>query len=408
MNNHLQSLDAETEATVRMGRKALEEGTAIAVVHEVVDRDGRKGEAVQRMVGQPKANRPVSSSTQSGYKDHDSTFRGQGDDMDEEEDGLSVGTNWSNTATGSLSNAPHQYASPLPPADVPSDRPEHSRIYAHQPNAYGPTYPPGSSPPARSGSYLSTTSSYRPYSLSQHVGSTTRPQPIVHEYHVFNGAPGYERTRRGSSNSLRYGHPYADLARAPKGHHFYSTTHSPTGHSRKLSASLYDHKRSLSFGGEQTLHPRIKGDGEGEQRGEEDSSALLSASLSPVTPPGRRAENESHARQSGSERALSLLPPTPSSGRGSATGSLAPLNSANLDSQFAFHGIRMRPGTTDMHLPLPSISKLPYSNDRSTTALAPTNPLDDLLMHPGGVPSDKFEQNGRTLPPLRDFRGRQS
>lgn len=50
--------DAEAEAGARLGRQALANGTAIAVVHEVVDPQGkRRGEAIERTVGMPRSRR---------------------------------------------------------------------------------------------------------------------------------------------------------------------------------------------------------------------------------------------------------------------------------------------------------------------------------------------------------------
>lgn len=54
----LDAADAEAEAKAELGRRALEDGTAIAVVHEVKDQHGRKkGETIERMVGMPRSRR---------------------------------------------------------------------------------------------------------------------------------------------------------------------------------------------------------------------------------------------------------------------------------------------------------------------------------------------------------------
>ncbi|KAN0061111.1 transcriptional repressor [Thecaphora frezii] len=54
----IDGLDAEAEAKAELGRRALEDGTAIAVVHEVKDQHGRKkGETIERMVGMPRGRR---------------------------------------------------------------------------------------------------------------------------------------------------------------------------------------------------------------------------------------------------------------------------------------------------------------------------------------------------------------
>ncbi|GAC96994.1 hypothetical protein PHSY_004578 [Pseudozyma hubeiensis SY62] len=54
----LDAADAEAEAKAELGRRALEDGTAIAVVHEVKDQHGRKkGETIERMVGMPRGQR---------------------------------------------------------------------------------------------------------------------------------------------------------------------------------------------------------------------------------------------------------------------------------------------------------------------------------------------------------------
>ena len=57
-NMEIDGLDAEAEAKAELGRRALEDGTAIAVVHEVKDQHGRKkGETIERMVGMPRGRR---------------------------------------------------------------------------------------------------------------------------------------------------------------------------------------------------------------------------------------------------------------------------------------------------------------------------------------------------------------
>ncbi|EST06162.1 Zinc finger C2H2-type/integrase DNA-binding domain protein [Kalmanozyma brasiliensis GHG001] len=54
----LDAADAEAEAKAELGRRALEDGTAIAVVHDVKDQHGRKkGETIERMVGMPRGQR---------------------------------------------------------------------------------------------------------------------------------------------------------------------------------------------------------------------------------------------------------------------------------------------------------------------------------------------------------------
>lgn len=54
-HNDLDAVDAEAEAKAELGRRALEDGTAIAVVHDVKDQHGRKkGETIERMVGMPR------------------------------------------------------------------------------------------------------------------------------------------------------------------------------------------------------------------------------------------------------------------------------------------------------------------------------------------------------------------
>ncbi|SPO35615.1 uncharacterized protein PSFLO_01086 [Pseudozyma flocculosa] len=60
----VEGLDAEAEAKAELGRRALEDGTAIAVVHEVKDQHGRKkGETIERMVGMPRGRRDSLHST---------------------------------------------------------------------------------------------------------------------------------------------------------------------------------------------------------------------------------------------------------------------------------------------------------------------------------------------------------
>lgn len=57
IESELRAYHPNTIPGVQIGRRALEDGTAIAVVQEYVDEKGRRGEAVQRMVGQPKSGR---------------------------------------------------------------------------------------------------------------------------------------------------------------------------------------------------------------------------------------------------------------------------------------------------------------------------------------------------------------
>ncbi|PWZ03257.1 hypothetical protein BCV70DRAFT_204064 [Testicularia cyperi] len=65
----MDAADAEAEAKAELGRRALEDGTAIAVVHDVKDQHGRKkGETIERMVGMPRSRR---ESLRSGMLDED-------------------------------------------------------------------------------------------------------------------------------------------------------------------------------------------------------------------------------------------------------------------------------------------------------------------------------------------------
>ncbi|SPO22434.1 uncharacterized protein UTRI_01112 [Ustilago trichophora] len=74
----LDAADAEAEAKAELGRRALEDGTAIAVVHEVKDQHGRKkGETIERMVGMPRSRR---ESLRGGLDDDRSTSPSSIDD----------------------------------------------------------------------------------------------------------------------------------------------------------------------------------------------------------------------------------------------------------------------------------------------------------------------------------------
>ncbi|SNX82639.1 uncharacterized protein MEPE_01345 [Melanopsichium pennsylvanicum] len=74
----LDAADAEAEAKAELGRRALEGGTAIAVVHEVKDQHGRKkGETIERMVGMPRSRR---ESLRGGLDDDRSTSPSSIDD----------------------------------------------------------------------------------------------------------------------------------------------------------------------------------------------------------------------------------------------------------------------------------------------------------------------------------------
>lgn len=85
-----------------MGRKALQDGTAIAVVQEYVDGSGRRGEAIQRMVGQPKAGRRDSTTSSTASNEWASEKRYS-------LDGMPSAMRWSNQTEGTrdMPPAPH-------------------------------------------------------------------------------------------------------------------------------------------------------------------------------------------------------------------------------------------------------------------------------------------------------------
>lgn len=134
----LDAADAEAEAKAELGRRALEDGTAIAVVHEVKDQHGRKkGETIERMVGMPRSRR---ESLRGGLDDDRSTSPSSIDDprMKRETSlpgsGLDAGhyeapgDYWSSQMKQGRLSLPHQnvsydprYRDPAPPAPFGRD-----------------------------------------------------------------------------------------------------------------------------------------------------------------------------------------------------------------------------------------------------------------------------------------------
>lgn len=129
----LDAADAEAEAKAELGRRALEDGTAIAVVHEVKDQHGRKkGETIERMVGMPRSRR---ESLRGGLDDERSTSPSSIDDPRMKREGSlpgpgldpghyeAPGDYWSTQMKQGRLSLPHgavsydpRYRDPAPPA----------------------------------------------------------------------------------------------------------------------------------------------------------------------------------------------------------------------------------------------------------------------------------------------------
>lgn len=452
----LGGLDAETEATVRMGRKALEEGTAIAVVHEIVDDSGRKGEAVQRMVGQPRGSRRGSTSSNSrsinGRRDHRRSSRShahaggylpdEGGDGDGEDD-LSVGTSFSRSASfqlpppSSIHSSSYQYPPPPPPPShqyYPSQHQE--QCHVNQFSDHSGMEDPWSQ---KAMSYPPPSQAYLPQRITPQsnmfTNPSTAPAPIqTHRSYMYgHGSPAWHSSHErplsasASSESNRY-----DVALYDRVHPAYgtSTTRGPpddiSDPHNHMDGSIfspdssfaYDHRRSHSLG----LHGRHQSrlQSNGQERGSsgpyphqvEGSHSLLSS-------PG----NRSTSRLSRSnDEALSLLPAKPVT---RAPYSNLSTNGMSLGNSSIISpiqkGMQSRLSTKEMQLPLPSLSKLPCSSDRSTNAMNPTTPSEDIKMNrstdhlPSNLNGSSSNLNllppliegggggggGRNLPPLR-------
>jgi hypothetical protein len=341
-----------------MGRKALEEGTAIAVVHEVVDGNGRRGEAIQRMVGQSKGSRRESSTTNlTDLKEKESLQRaGVGDEVEEDDDSMSVGTSWSY----SNPHHNHSYSHPqsqsyphyqqhhhqniLPPLPPPPAaniiHNEYSAFPSHHTNL---TYPSAASPPNRStiGAY-SSAPQYRMQSYKH--GSPSYFS--THDYFPSKYPTGhFDTARRGSANGLMY-MPQSEANRAATAaaRRFYSATTSLNDHSPRSPRDFdpTDHKRAYSFGTAQQSRPQL---------------------------------------QANRQEAWSASPP--------------------------LHE-RVRPEANEIKLPPPSVSKVPYSSDRSTSDRMPTTPksedrLSSHLLHSASDAANgslAYQNDRRTLAPL--------
>jgi hypothetical protein len=371
-------LDAETQASVRMGRKALEEGTAIAVVHEIVDGNGRRGEAVHRMVGQPKVvvrreSNTTSASQFNERKDQDVSMHsikpGEATSIDDD-DSMSVGTSRSYSNKQSTAAAAAAYSLHQPPAAFSHD--EHPGYSAHQSSKY----PPTASPSSRTGGPYSSGPHYRMQSYQ--TGSSSN-YFSTHDYfpstQYQQSRIQLDQVRRSSANNLSYLPPpppyQADAANKSAAtidaHRFYSATSSPLHHNPRIdSINAADHRRVRSFGNAQISRPTHLED----------------------------------QRQMGERKFHSTSPPEISS-------NLAMLSSSAVNDQntlpsidnATFQNMRPRTGADQMRL-LPSVSKVPYSSDRSTSDHMPTTPLDDLYMHKHGI-RDYDQDVGRTLAPLR-------
>lgn len=348
-------LDPEINVSVLMGRKALEEGTAIAVVHEVVNGDGRRAEAVQRTVGKPKGSRRGSGTTD--FKERESLQRARPvEEMEDDDDSMSVGTSWScnNSQHGYSYSQPqthlhyhqHHQHPPPPPPPPPAANMVHNEYTAYPSHYTSMTYPPAATPPSRSaiGAY-SSGPHYRMHGFKHGSPSYLG----THDYFPSRYSTGhFDPARRGSAGSLTYMPPLeSNRAATAAARRFYSatTSHNDQPPRSPTLVDPIDHKRAHSFGTAQQSQPRLQ---------------------------NRRQE------------ASSASPPL-------------------------LGGIRLN-ANNDIRLPPASMSAVPYSSDRSTSDRLPTTPLiDDRLSHSRAIHSTSSEAIGssayqndrRTLAPLR-------
>jgi hypothetical protein len=256
---------------------------------------------------------------------------------------------------------------------------------------------------------------YRPHGYSY-------PTPTWHhsneqEYfpHTSGASIAYERNKRTISSNYSYPlQAEADQVSSPNAPQAFSAFHSPVMNGQRLGSASYDHRRSHSLTGDQSLRSRIEWEMERrklmESNGNADYSAVRSESITPPSPSSQQLHPASTSRNEDVEK-LSFLR------RLSSHGSLMPpsltSSATSGSSRSSVTGMRTRVGgggADEFKIQLPSISKLPCSSDRSTSTLTPITPLEDY-----DSPSEQrtlealssLRNNGRTLPPLQGGQRRQ-
>lgn len=418
LESELSNLDPETVATVQMGRKALEEGTAIAVVQEFIDGTGRRAEAVQRMVGQPKTGRRGSITAQGSLPhqwDGDNRMS-QGYDGD----GYSHHRKWSLDSYDAMAygRGGHGQSSSYRPGMHPNlhwsdQRPmQHPSLYPPQDGAFPMSHPSSHS----NGSYP-----IHPHAYPSHNAMSSHPFPD--HYHMHQSHPGYrsgheiphvsergpvphssdrrpfqpcetvgfgDRVWREGDNVNMQAPSYVSQQGSypPSQHHpsngqrpSHELSNSPLSHDRRRYSELNHldtmqngHRRSASSTSAlQSLQPQNMSNGHNRPPNEAFEAPSPSLSVHSF-----RSEGPYQSKQTRDDRAnnaLSLL--------SNAAAPLPPVRTdkATLVSPKAYEGSATSPKrfqprksmVNDMHLPLPkALSQVPFSSDRSTNGLTPT------------------------------------
>ncbi|UZJ51678.1 hypothetical protein CBS101457_000998 [Exobasidium rhododendri] len=420
IDSHLQAFDPETEATVRLGRKALEEGTAIAVVHEVVDGKGKKGEAVQRMVGQSKGTRRVSSSIAKAEMASQSIAneRADGEDEDRKRD-IEKSRHYHSSQGFPLHRSSLNYDEiPAYPSTSSQSSEMDGTAYSHQRSNF---------PPFNTAYTVNAT--YRPYGHNHHNNPAAWHQSASQGNYstALHHGPYDKDRRRSSPYSSHPPLPHHDMLNrttsANASQFLTSASHQENQASRLNSvASMVDHKRSRSLNHDQALQSRMDWRAERDQmrRGRggdmvdvadddnDNEDGEMSKSTAPTYVSASSPKKTSPFRYRDTERTKLALLPSPTTSLASYRSRLSSFPSAALTSQSStLQRLHFNPGLHDPHLPLPStLTTLPYSSDRSTSNLTPTTPLDDLIMQHGirssvQTPFSNKSDSNRTLAPIR-------
>lgn len=412
LESELSNLDPETVATVQMGRKALEEGTAIAVVQEFIDGTGRRAEAVQRMVGQPKTGRRGSTTTQGSMShqwDGDNRMGpGFGDDGYSHQRRMSLDAYDAEPYGRDRHGPPGAYR---PTAMYPNGHwseqhaMHHHAPYPHREGPYSMSQPP----PPSDGSYP-----IHPHSYPSHNAMSSHSLPERYHGHGYgpyqghpSGHPGYRNGYESSPMQERGPVPYPGDARYYQHHEVVGDRIRRGSESAGMHQAQYQHPSHI---GQRPIHEPSFSPPSRDRRYSEYSNAEAmynghrrSASTANAIQP-HHSQNDYHrppngayeapspslsthsfrsegpyrskqAREGGANNALSLL--------SNAAAPLPPVRTekATLPSPRMTRGPTVSPGGSqirktmmnDMHLPLPkALSQVPCSSDRSTNGLTPT------------------------------------
>jgi len=418
LESELSNLDPETVATVQMGRKALEEGTAIAVVQEFIDGTGRRAEAVQRMVGQPKTGRRGSTTTQGSMShqwDGDNRMsHGFNDDEHSHQRRMSFdaydsatysrdvhgqsGAHYPATYSSHHAPYPHQqevvYPMSHPPSHLnggypvhPHAYPPHNKMSSHPLPEHYPGHGYSSHHGHPSGHPGGYRGGYEAHPI-QERGPVSHPvDPRYFQSHETIGFG--DRVRRESDNVSMHAPSYAAQQaqyHPSHSHHFNGQRpsnepyFSPPLRDRRYSdyskaeAAHNGHRRSASSASAiQPIHPYHTSNGYKRTSNEAFEAPSPSFSIHSFRSEGPYHSNQ--AKDGGANNALSLL--------SNAAAPLPPVRTdkVNLPSPNATKVSATSPGRSkmrksmvnDMHLPLPkALSQVPCSSDRSTNGLTPT------------------------------------